>query len=92
MMMLKGLDDCGRTLTRLRIYFNRRKINIWIRVFISSLLLIFLFHKLNLSALKLIDESILVYYIGSAEGHEYPNLQVGDEVNPRPVFIFSWID
>jgi hypothetical protein len=23
------------------------------------------------------------YYIGSAEGHEYPNLQVGDEVNPR---------
>jgi hypothetical protein len=29
------------------------------------------------------------YYIGSAEGHEYPNLQVGDEVNPRLVFIFS---
>ena len=29
-----------------------------------------------------------VYYIGSAEGHEYPDLQVGDEVNPRPVFIF----
>ena len=29
------------------------------------------------------------YYIGSAEGHEYPDLQVGDEVNPRPVFIFS---
>ena len=28
-------------------------------------------------------------YIGSAEGHEYPDLQVGDEVNPRPVFIFS---
>jgi hypothetical protein len=24
-----------------------------------------------------------LYYIGSAEGHEYPNLQVGDEVNPR---------
>ena len=23
------------------------------------------------------------YYTGSAEGHEYPNLQVGDEVNPR---------
>ena len=22
-------------------------------------------------------------FIGSAEGHEYPNLQVGDEVNPR---------
>lgn len=64
-MMLKGLDDCGRTLTRLRIYLNRRKINIWIRVFISSLLLIFLFHKLNLSALKLIDESILVYFIFS---------------------------
>ncbi len=31
----------------------------------------------------------LDYYIGSAEGHEYPDLQVGDEVNPRPVFIFS---
>ena len=30
-----------------------------------------------------------VYYIGSAEGHEYPDLQVGDEVNPRPDFIFS---
>jgi hypothetical protein len=30
-----------------------------------------------------------VYYIGSAEGHEYPDLQVGDEVNPRPVFICS---
>lgn len=26
---------------------------------------------------------LVVYYIGSAEGHEYPNLQVGDEVNPR---------
>jgi len=25
----------------------------------------------------------VIYYIGSAEGHEYPNLQVGDEVNPR---------
>jgi len=25
----------------------------------------------------------VLYYIGSAEGHEYPNLQVGDEVNPR---------
>ena len=23
------------------------------------------------------------YYIGSAEGHEYPDFQVGDEVNPR---------
>ena len=29
------------------------------------------------------------YYNGSAEGHEYPDLQVGDEVNPRPVFMFS---
>jgi hypothetical protein len=26
------------------------------------------------------------YYIGSAEDHEYPDLQVGDEVNPRPFF------
>ena len=33
--------------------------------------------------------AITFYYIGSAEGHEYPDLQVGDEVNPRPVFIFS---
>ena len=24
------------------------------------------------------------YYSGSTEGHEYPDLQVGDEVNPRP--------
>jgi PAS domain S-box-containing protein len=30
-----------------------------------------------------------VYYIGSAEGHEYPDLQVGDEVNPRPCFMLS---
>ena len=29
-----------------------------------------------------------IYYIGSAEGHEYPDLQVGDEGNPRQVFIF----
>jgi hypothetical protein len=28
----------------------------------------------------------IYYYIGSAEGHEYPDLQVGDEVNPRPFF------
>ena len=27
---------------------------------------------------------LFFYYIGSAEGHEYPDLQVGDEVNPRP--------
>jgi len=32
---------------------------------------------------------IFFNYIGSAEGHEYPDLQVGDEVNPRPVFMFS---
>ncbi len=32
------------------------------------------------------------YYIGSAEGHEYPNLQVGDEVNPRPFFALTHID
>jgi hypothetical protein len=31
----------------------------------------------------------LFYYIGSAEGHEYPDLQVGDEVNPRPFFVLS---
>jgi hypothetical protein len=29
---------------------------------------------------------VIFYYIGSAEGHEYPDLQVGDEVNPRPFF------
>ena len=28
------------------------------------------------------------YYIGSAEGHEYPDLQVGDEVNPRTFLAF----
>jgi hypothetical protein len=36
------------------------------------------------------EESIefdVIYYIGSAEGHEYPDLQVGDEVNPRPFFM-----
>jgi len=32
------------------------------------------------------------YYIGSAEGHEYPNLQVGDEVNPRRFFALTHID
>ncbi len=30
-----------------------------------------------------ISLSAIDYYIGSAEGHEYPDLQVGDEVNPR---------
>ena len=30
-----------------------------------------------------------LYYIGSAEGHEYPDLQVGDEVNPRTFFASS---
>lgn len=28
------------------------------------------------------------YYIGGAEGHEYPDLQVRDEVNPR-TFLFA---
>ena len=32
------------------------------------------------------------YYIGSAEGHEYPNLQVGDEVDPRLSFALTHID
>jgi hypothetical protein len=32
-------------------------------------------------------DSFFVYYIGSAEGHEYPDLQVGDEVNPRTLFV-----
>jgi hypothetical protein len=31
-------------------------------------------------------------YIGSAEGHEYPNLQVGDEVNPRRFLRLTHID
>ena len=42
---------------------------------------------------------MMFYYIGSAEGHEYPDLQVGDELNPRPDFIFcmclaaqKWVD
>jgi len=30
-----------------------------------------------------------IYYFGSAEGHEYPDLQVGDEVNPRTFFVLS---
>jgi hypothetical protein len=34
----------------------------------------------------------MIYYIGSAEGYEYPNLQVGDEVNPRPFFVPFQID
>jgi len=29
------------------------------------------------------------YYMGSAEGHEYPNLQVGDEVDPRLSFCVN---
>jgi hypothetical protein len=29
------------------------------------------------------------YYFGSAEGHEYPDLEVGDEVNPR-TFLCSF--
>ena len=33
-----------------------------------------------------------IYYIGSAEGHEYPDLQVGDEVDPRPVSYFLRFD
>jgi hypothetical protein len=28
------------------------------------------------------------HYIGRAEGHGYPDLQVGEEVNPRPAFMF----
>jgi hypothetical protein len=36
-----------------------------------------------------IREQDIIYYIGSAEGHEYPDLEVGDEMNPRPVYIFS---
>jgi hypothetical protein len=29
------------------------------------------------------------YDIGSAEGHEYPDLQAGDEVNPRTLFVLA---
>ena len=38
--------------------------------------------------LSIVSKSLL-YYIGSAEGHEYPDLQVGDEVNPRPFFVLT---
>ena len=38
---------------------------------------------------RLMNGSPIYYYIGSAEGHEYPDLQVGDEVNPRPFFVLS---
>jgi len=30
-----------------------------------------------------------IYYIGGVEGHEYPVLEVGDEVNPR-FFLVSF--
>jgi hypothetical protein len=30
-----------------------------------------------------------IHYIGSTEGHEYPDLQVGDEVNPRTLFVLT---
>jgi len=33
--------------------------------------------------IEALKKQMNLYYIGSAEGHEYPNLQVGDEVNPR---------
>ena len=45
-----------------------------------------------LVGLPVILIALPVYYIGSAEGHEYPNLQVGDEVNPRPFFALTHID
>ena len=32
---------------------------------------------------------VRLYYIGSAEGHEYPDLLVGDEVNPRTLFVLT---
>jgi hypothetical protein len=41
---------------------------------------------LNLSML-IIDGP--VHYNGSAEGHGYPDLQVGEEVDPRPDFMSS---
>ena len=45
--------------------------------------------KEELETKKLYTELSKLYYIGSAEGHEYPDLQVGDEVNPRPLFLLS---
>jgi hypothetical protein len=33
-----------------------------------------------------------IYYIGSVEGHEYLDLQVGDEVNPRTFFLLFKIN
>ncbi len=41
-------------------------------------------------SIKTIAESDLIsriYYIGSAEGHEYPDLQFEGEVNPPQVFL-----
>jgi len=32
------------------------------------------------------------HYKGSAEGHGYPDLQVWEEVDPRPDFMFPEID
>jgi hypothetical protein len=34
-------------------------------------------------------ELVCFYYIGSAEGLEYSDLQVGDEVNPRTLFVLT---
>ena len=46
----------------------------------------------GLRLLKIITESnAVVHYNGSAEGHGYPDLQVGDEVNPRPLFL-CWLN
>jgi hypothetical protein len=37
---------------------------------------------------EVLENPAQVYYFGSAEGHEYPDLQVGDEVNPRTFLAF----
>jgi cadmium resistance protein CadD (predicted permease) len=60
---------------------------------LSSCILLFLGSNQKLIIVLIIfyknfiqNSIIAVYYIGSAEGHEYPYLLVGDEVNPRTLF------
>jgi hypothetical protein len=45
-----------------------------------------IYYKSEIGGLDELDEDTFDcdHYIGSAEGHGYPDLQVGDEVKPRP--------
>ncbi len=41
----------------------------------------------RIHAMEIVEDH--VHYNGSAEGHGYPDLQVGEEVDPRLDFMFS---